>query len=113
MVFLAENLNLRLASICMLLVMNGGAGCRFFLFLLTSETANSDPLSSLQILSAVSLSLTRCFLAGAFLPSIFSRLATNCGGFSPRRSVAMVQYSSGLKALMAWSLSQIILTATD
>jgi hypothetical protein len=43
----------------------------------------------------------------------FCNFAAKGGGFSPSRRAVMDQYSSGTKAWMARSLSQMMRTATD
>jgi len=49
----------------------------------------------------------------AFLPPIFTSLASKGGGLAPSSAAVMFQYSSGLKLRISCSRSQTIRTATD
>ena len=108
-VFCVEKFKVLAASCCNVLVVKGsGAFLTLSLFLISSTaksqpsrsfiillTSSSLPIVTLPLLSDVNLAVT-----GFFIPSILS-------------IASIVQYSSGIKALISSSLSQIILKATD
>src|SRR3989304_1879981 len=93
----------------MLLVINGGSGFLLLSFFSTFDTTYSAPFKSLRILSASSL-----FFISNFLSSFFASFALKLtSGFWLLTSAVTLQYSSGTKAFISLSLSQISLTATD
>ena len=108
MVRVAVKPSLRLASCCMVLVINGGAGTRRRLPRETAATVKASPFTSARMASASAFVFT-----SSFLPSLSARRAVNflaCpGGHS---TASMFQYSSGLKASISFSLSTMRRTAT-
>src|SRR5512141_2739558 len=108
MVFFTGYLNRLYAARCSVEVMNGGAAVWRFSLRATALT------TYLPLLSCDSRVRACCsFGTSAFFPSIFDSLAVNGGGDPAASLAAKVQYSSGLKALIASSRSTIIFMATD
>src|SRR5208337_982091 len=108
MVLLGAKRSLRLASICRLLVMNGGEGLRRCGFFSTSATRKAPASRSSKMPS------TWAALVGLqALAPCFTRRARKGGGAFPARQASRDQYSSGTKAWMARSRSHTRRRATD
>ena len=109
MVFLAVKFNFLLASCCRLEVVKGGAERRLRSFLVASL------IMKLAFKSASSAALaSSAFLISNFLPLYLTASASKIGDLLFSRSLAFkVQYSWGIKSAISFSLSAIILTATD
>ncbi len=88
--------------------MKGGTGLR-----LRSRAWILSTLNSADSRWARTVAASSPFPISRLLPSRLSRLAGKTGGFWPSRWASTVQYSSGTKALISRSRSQMSRRATD
>ncbi len=105
--------SLREASCWRREVTNGGVGWRRRSLRSTLTTVHVAPASPASTASTAAFVSRRNCLWSSLRPSTSASRATKGGGSRPSSSASTVQYSSGVKAWIARSRSQMMRTATD